>query len=83
MGRVGPLELLLLALILALPVLLVVAVIGVLVNRGRQRGAHPTAPAAPGREQVIERQVLVQRCRFCQKLTPVDLSACAECGARS
>lgn len=34
------------------------------------------------RERVIERQVLVVRCRFCSKLTPVDLSACKECGAK-
>lgn len=26
--------------------------------------------------------VLLVSCKFCQKLTPVDLSACAECGAK-
>ncbi len=33
-------------------------------------------------ERIVERQVLVERCTFCGKLTPVDLEACAECGAK-
>lgn len=33
------------------------------------------------REKVIERQVVVTRCGYCEKLTPVDLSACKSCGA--
>jgi hypothetical protein len=34
-------------------------------------------------EKIVERQVLVTRCRFCKKLTPVDLGACEVCGAKS
>lgn len=30
---------------------------------------------------VIERQVVVTRCRFCQQMTPVDGMACHNCGA--
>ncbi|MBL8604326.1 MAG: hypothetical protein JNK72_20545 [Myxococcales bacterium] len=49
--------------------------------------AWPGAAAshAPGErvvEKVIERQVLVVRCQFCRKLTPVDMSECKECGAK-
>lgn len=32
-------------------------------------------------ERIVERQVVVMRCRFCKKLTPVDLTACESCGA--
>jgi rRNA maturation endonuclease Nob1 len=31
--------------------------------------------------EVIERQVVVMRCRFCKELTPAELSACKSCGA--
>jgi hypothetical protein len=34
------------------------------------------------REKIVERQILVVRCNYCQKLTPADLSECRECGAR-
>ncbi len=47
-----------------------------------------TAPRAPvsGRmsapaQVVIERQVVVARCRFCRQLTPVDRPTCEHCGA--
>lgn len=40
------------------------------------------APAAAPAEKVIERQVLVVRCAYCKKLTPADLSACEQCGAK-
>jgi hypothetical protein len=30
--------------------------------------------------KLIERQVLVVRCKYCQKLTPADLSECENCG---
>ncbi len=36
----------------------------------------------PRYEHTIERQVLVARCRYCQQITPVDLAACRNCGAR-
>lgn len=29
---------------------------------------------------LVERQVVVMRCRYCSKLTPVDLKACEGCG---
>ncbi|MFO0618091.1 MAG: hypothetical protein U0414_36200 [Polyangiaceae bacterium] len=29
---------------------------------------------------VVERQVVVMRCKYCSKLTPVDLAACEVCG---
>jgi len=32
-------------------------------------------------ERIIERQVVVTRCRFCAYLTPVDLDVCRHCGA--
>ena len=31
--------------------------------------------------KVIERQVLVARCRYCEALTPVDLETCSGCRA--
>ena len=34
------------------------------------------------KEKVIERQTLVIRCQFCGTLTPADLKACKECGAK-
>lgn len=43
--------------------------------------ASPTPPDATGDARVIERQVLVARCKFCQQITPVDLEACSHCGA--
>jgi hypothetical protein len=42
----------------------------------------PAAPRSePAAAHVIERQVLVARCKFCQQITPVDLAACSACGA--
>src|SRR5690606_8843437 len=35
-----------------------------------------TAPLERHTEKVVERQVIVMRCRYCKKLTPVDLTAC-------
>lgn len=32
-------------------------------------------------ERIVERQVLVIRCKFCGELSPVDLDACKSCGA--
>ena len=51
--------------------------------RNRLRARHANASA--GRHHgapVIERQIVVTRCRFCAQLTPVDLSACKSCGAQ-
>lgn len=54
----------------------------------RERAKQARAAAArkeetvPVRERIIERQVVVTRCRYCNELTPVDLSACKSCGAR-
>lgn len=31
---------------------------------------------------VVERQVVVMRCKYCSKLAPVDLKACESCGHR-
>jgi hypothetical protein len=88
MGRIGPMELLLLV---GLPVIAFVILrwVRAVARRGAERpkveqAAHGHGPLVieRERERVVERQVLVQRCRFCQKLTPVDLSACKECGAK-
>ena len=97
MGRVGPLELLLERVALPIvSVLVALAWIGAIVGfvrfrarRRREREAvghraleapHPEVRVVE-REKIVERQVLVMRCRFCNKLTPVDGTACAECGA--
>ena len=39
---------------------------------------HPSV--APTQQVVIERQVLVARCRYCGQITPVNLSTCQGCG---
>lgn len=41
------------------------------------------AQEAPVRvvERVVERRVLVIRCKFCADITPVDLAVCEHCGA--
>jgi hypothetical protein len=31
--------------------------------------------------EVIERQIIVMRCKYCNELTPVDMSRCKHCGA--
>lgn len=94
MGRVGPMELLLLVAILGVPLVAVALLLGwvrAVARRGAARRQHEQALRAnrephrappPERERVIERQVIVTRCKFCQNLTPVDLSACKECGAK-
>jgi hypothetical protein len=33
------------------------------------------------KEKVIERQVMVTRCKFCGQITPLDLNNCEKCGA--
>ena len=46
-------------------------------------GALASPSPAPSVEKVIvERQVVVTRCRYCKELTPVDLTECKSCGAR-
>jgi hypothetical protein len=95
MGRIGPMELILLLLLVSLPIMAILIILGwvrAVARRGaerrqREQAARERSGQGPHviereREHVIERQVLVVRCRFCQKLTPADLSACKECGAR-
>jgi len=48
----------------------------------QQSSQQPVHVHSVSVERIVERQVLVTRCRFCTKLTPVDLTACAECGAK-
>jgi hypothetical protein len=45
--------------------------------------AEAPAPEAPVQviERIVERQVLVIRCKFCQGLSPVELEKCKSCGA--
>jgi hypothetical protein len=86
-GSIGPGELLILAIIL----------VGIVAARWFLRGSraglgsetpapHRSAPAAAPhvveRERVVERQVVVMRCQHCGELTPADLSACKNCGAK-
>ncbi|MDI1431501.1 hypothetical protein [Polyangium sorediatum] len=53
-------------------------------RNARQHSLHamPAAmPAVVHRErEVIERQVVVMRCRFCNQLTPAELTQCKSCG---
>ncbi|MBX3190645.1 MAG: hypothetical protein KF819_26830 [Labilithrix sp.] len=40
-------------------------------------------PPPPSQLQIIvERQVVVMHCKYCQSLTPADLSACKSCGGQ-
>ena len=65
---------------------------GAIAKKARSDDASPAAsPAEPERaaaggqvatEKIIERQVIVARCRFCKELTPVDLEACKNCGGK-
>jgi len=43
--------------------------------------ADPTETPRPVVTHVIERQVVVVRCKFCKVLTPVDRDTCKECGS--
>lgn len=91
MGRFGLTEVLIVVAVLGL-----VVWIRCVMNKGKARfeaerrareAARPVVqPSAVTanlveREKVIERQVIVTRCGFCKKLTPVDLTACENCGA--
>ena len=95
--RIGPLELLIIVGVPLVLVVLFFSWVGRVMRRGaerreRERQAAERAAAARARpasverhvekERVIERQVLVMRCAYCKKLTPADLSACSECGAK-
>lgn len=57
------------------------------INAGAERRAEKRATKKAKkkptgvRRHTIERQVVVVRCKFCQKLTPVDLERCKNCGA--
>lgn len=35
------------------------------------------------RERIVERQLVVSRCTYCSALTPIDVTICEACGARS
>jgi hypothetical protein len=41
-----------------------------------------SAEVARGSERVIERQILVIRCKYCGNMTAADLSQCQTCGGR-
>lgn len=45
------------------------------------RGPALPAPSRQIERHVVERQVVVIRCKFCRKLTPVDHATCEHCGA--
>lgn len=51
--------------------------------RAAQKRASKKANKKPAgvRKHTIERQVVVVRCKYCGKLTPVDLEKCKNCGA--
>lgn len=43
--------------------------------------SRPLPDRSPGGTRVIERQIVVARCKFCSTLTPIDAHACTSCGA--
>lgn len=43
--------------------------------------AVPQPPTSVVQNHIVERQVVVVRCRFCAQLSPVDWNACQHCGA--
>lgn len=48
----------------------------------RRRDSHQGSSVQSFVERrIVERQIVVTRCRFCQQMTPVDLAACQGCGA--
>ena len=50
--------------------------------RSKATPEQAAAEAPPGViERIVERQVIVIRCKFCQELSPVDLESCKSCGA--
>ena len=57
-------------------------------EEARLRRIHAQLSAESGpakrveKEKILEQQVVVARCRYCDALTPVDLSECEGCGAR-
>ena len=51
-------------------------------RRAKKRAAKKLKKKPTGvRRHTIERQVVVVRCKYCGKLTPVDLEKCKSCGA--
>ena len=95
MGRLGFSELLLLFLIAGVPVFAVLRFVRATIQRGeaisraedmRRQQAIAVATPPPVQpvfvERLVERQVLVTRCRYCAQLVPVDISACGSCGAK-
>ncbi|MEO7593716.1 MAG: hypothetical protein ABI134_21045 [Byssovorax sp.] len=53
-------------------------------QRHEEKDARRPLQASPVvvSERVVERQVVVTRCRYCKELTPIDLVECKSCGAR-
>ena len=47
----------------------------------QQGTSPPPLQSEPVREKIIERQVMVIRCKFCGHITPADLNNCTKCGA--
>lgn len=45
------------------------------------KSSRKAAVQATSEPRVIERQIVVTRCRFCQHMTPVDGMSCQNCGA--
>jgi hypothetical protein len=43
--------------------------------------AAPLSQVASGPTHIVERQIVMVRCKFCQTLTPVDGATCRNCGA--
>lgn len=50
---------------------------GAMRDLGSGFASRNRAPA----ERVVERQIVVTRCKFCRGMTPVDASTCQHCGA--
>ena len=46
------------------------------------RDPEPKSPTGVVRERIIEREVLMVRCKHCEKVVRFDSGKCPECGAR-
>ncbi|MFI5301778.1 MAG: hypothetical protein ACHREM_27120, partial [Polyangiales bacterium] len=57
--------------------------IDAVVDQIRDRLRARVAAHVPNAPHVIERQIVVIRCRFCAALTPVDLAECRACGGQA
>lgn len=50
-------------------------------RRDSSASERPAERRLEVREKIVERHILVMRCKFCGKLTPADLSKCESCGS--